>query len=129
MQLAKIIIVTFHRGPQHFTLMLAKSKGKIKYHSLLANFLQKKNHAKLLALVIMPRILWNLEKKMCMYLVWVVRKRNDRIDLVVGIDIFPRTSIKNNSQRARKFKKVQEKKLVKSNKSNFFSVKLHYWLF
>ena len=44
MQLAKIIIVTFHRrGPQHFTLMLAKSKGKIKYHSLLANFLQKKS--------------------------------------------------------------------------------------
>ena len=33
------------------------------------------------------------------------------------------------SQWARKFKKVQAKKLVKSNKSNFFFVKLHFWQF
>ena len=52
MQLAKIIIVTFHRGPQHFTLMLAKSKGKIKYHSLLANFLQKKKSRKIVGIAI-----------------------------------------------------------------------------
>ena len=30
------------------------------------------------------------------------------------------------SQQTRKFKKVQAKKLVKSNKSNFFFVKLHF---
>ena len=34
-----------------------------------------------------------------------------------------------NSQRARKFKKVQAKKLVQSNKSIFFFVKLHFWQF
>ena len=30
-------------------------------------------------------------------------------------------------QRARKFEKVQAKKLVKTYKSNFFPVKLHIW--
>ena len=33
------------------------------------------------------------------------------------------------TQWARKFKKVQAKKLVKSNKSNIFFVKLHFWQF
>ena len=33
------------------------------------------------------------------------------------------------TQRATKFKKVQAKKLVKSKKSNFFFVKLHFWQF
>ena len=35
----------------------------------------------------------------------------------------------NNTQRAKKLKKVQAKKLVKSNKSNFFFVKLHFLQF
>ena len=34
-----------------------------------------------------------------------------------------------NTQRARKFKKIQAKKLVKSNKSIFFFMKLHFWQF
>ena len=33
------------------------------------------------------------------------------------------------TQRAIKLKKVQAKKLVKSNKSNFFPLKLHFWQF
>ena len=32
-------------------------------------------------------------------------------------------------RRARKFKKVRAKKLVKSNKANFVFVKLHFWQF
>ena len=35
----------------------------------------------------------------------------------------------NATQRATKFKKVQAKKIVKSNKSNLFFVKLHFWRF
>ena len=33
------------------------------------------------------------------------------------------------AQWARKFKKVEEKNLAKSNKSDFFPVKLHFWQF
>ena len=34
-----------------------------------------------------------------------------------------------NTQRARKFKRVQAKRLLKSNKSKIFFVKLHFWQF
>ena len=43
-------------------------------------------------------------------------------------DSMPKLSRQNNiTQQVRKFKKVQAKKLVKSNKSEFFFVKLHFW--
>ena len=102
MQLAKIIIVTFHRGPQHFTLMLAKSKGKIKYHSLLANFLQKKSR-KIVGIAIKTSdyaknsLEFGEEN---VYLVWVLRKEWPRWFIILaGIEIFLGTFISQKKQK------------------------------
>ena len=60
-----------------------------------------------------------------------IKENNERggaLRVTYEVITISRKKLNQESQWARKFKKVQAKKIVKSNKS-FFPVKLHFWQF